>query len=551
MNNLFVLFASAFFSFNSTASDSLLTNTSIPIQLDCSNYRLFDFDLTHSTTGDFVQPVTFNEDTMFSVNEQDSLKNRIRVWADLGSETGELLFNRFDGLAYDGATFNREHMVYAGAELHFFQNRLQLRGGYHHLGSYSDRIEEKSTELSQRYNIVPQHRDIGEYGISECYYGVWKLALPHVSARGVVSKYGNWILLPISFDPVYFAGYRYTQDIDVSFSSDKIVLTSDCDFQDRFLNHLDFLNVNIYQFNASWDHSVSDRLTIGVRAKGNTDFLSRGFVSLHLENKINQDLMYWFEPGMWSNYEPIGEIGFGWKPQPGVKMDLSLKYAYKPGENVITYLSNLNTTTISVEQLRETKLQSSFEVGNILALPVHLRGWISIQKGSPEFTIIQTKQNRYIRQVQSENVVAGMGGRLYADLSFYNITINPWVQANMDMVGQLPESTPREFGIALSYVDGGNNPNRYNVSLTYREPYSLRVTMNGRSEAISSNSLLFCNLSVAVPFSSPIFSQHIKPTFLFQAGPVHLLHGSTRQTFHPLGSEIGPAFAAKMDVDFL
>lgn len=176
MNNLFVLFASAFFSFNSTASDSLLTNTSIPIQLDCSNYRLFDFDLTHSTTGDFVQPVTFNEDTMFSVNEQDSLKNRIRVWADLGSETGELLFNRFDGLAYDGATFNREHMVYAGAELHFFQNRLQLRGGYHHLGSYSDRIEEKSTELSQRYNIVPQHRDIGEYGISECYYGVWKLA---------------------------------------------------------------------------------------------------------------------------------------------------------------------------------------------------------------------------------------------------------------------------------------------------------------------------------------------------------------------------------------
>jgi hypothetical protein len=551
MINLFLLFTSTLFLSAPATSDSMLTNSSMLIQLDCSNYRLFDFDLTHSTTSDIVQPSTFKRDTMFSVNDQDSLQNRIRIWGDLGSETGELLFNRFDGIAYDGATFNREHMVYAGSELHLLQNRLQLRGGYHHLGSYSDGIEEKWTQLSQKYNIAPEHRDLGKFAISEYYYGVWKLELPHVTSRGILSQYGNWVLLPIAFDPVYFAGYRYTQDIDVSFSSDKIALSSYCDFQDRFLNHLDYLNVNIYQFNASWDHSVSDRLTIGVRAKCNSDYLSRGFFSLHCENKFNENLIYWFESGIWSNQEPVGEIGLGWKPQPGVKIDLSLKYAYKPGEKEITYLSYLNPTTLSVESLRETKMQSSVEIENLLALPVHFRGWISIQKGSPEYAITQTEKKQYIRQEQSENVIAGFGGRLYADLSFYKIMINPWVQANMDMVGQLSESIPRELGIAISYSDGGNNPNKYDISLTYREPYSLRVKMNGRSQTLSSNSLLFCNLSLAIPFASPIFSQHIKPTFQLQAGPFHLLHGMTRQSFHPFGSEIGPAFSAKMDVDFL
>jgi hypothetical protein len=551
MINLLSIFTSALFSFIPVASDSLLTNSSTLIQLDCSNYRLFDFDLTHSTTIDIVQPLTFKRDTLFSFNDQDSLKNRIRIWGDLGSETGELLFDRFDGVAYDGPKFNREHMVYAGSELHLLQNRLQLRGGYHHLGSYSDRIEEKISELSQRYSIDPRYRSVGSYGISEYYFGVWKLELPHVTTRGILSKYGNWILLPIAFDPVYMSGYRYVQDVDISFSSEKIVLSSDCDFQKRFLNHLDYSKVNAYTANASWDHSVSDRLTIGVRAKGNSNYLSRGFFSLHFENKVGDDLLYWFESGIWSNQEPVGEIGLGWKPQSGVKIDLSLKYAYKPGEKEITYLSYLNPTTLSVESLRETKMQSSVEVENILALPVHFRGWISIQKGSPEYAVTQTEKKRYICQEQSENVIAGFGGRLYADLSFYKIMINPWVQANMDMVGQLSESTPRELGIALSYSDGGNNPNKYNVSLTYREPYSLRVKMNGKSQTLSSNSLLFCNLSVVIPFMSPILSQHIKPTFQFQAGPVHLLHGLTRQAFHPFGSEIGPAFSAKMDVDFL
>lgn len=551
MINLFLLFTSALFLSNPVASDSQFANSSIPIQLDCSNYRLFDFDLTHSTTCDITQPFTFIQDTMFSTIAQDSLKDRIRTWADLGSETGEFLFCRFGGIAYDGPISNREHMVYGGAELHLLQNRLQLRGGYHHLGSYSDRIEGNLAAISQRYNIEPRHRDIGDYGISKYYFGVWKLELPHVSARGVLSDYGNWILLPIAFDPVYFAGYRYLQDIDVSFSSEKIVFSADYDIQKRYLNHLHSLKMNKYQFHGDWVHSVSDRLTIGVRAKGNSDFLSKYFFSLHLENKIGQDLMYWFESGAWSNQEPIGEIGLSWKPQPGVKMDLSLKYDYKPGEKEITYLSHLNPTTLSIEPLRDSKVQSSFEIGNILALPVHLRGWISLQNASSEYAITQTKQYRYIRQMQSESVIAGVGGRLYADFSLYKIAINPWVQANMNLAGQLSESTPRELGIALSYADGGNNPNRYKISLTYREPYSLRVKINGRSEVMSSNSLLFCDLSVSIPFSSPIFSQHIKPIFQFQAGPVHLLHGLIRQAYYPFGSEIGPAISAKMDVDFL
>jgi hypothetical protein len=261
--------------------------------------------------------------------------------------------------------------------------------------------------------------------------------------------------------------------------------------------------------------------------------------------------MYWFESGIWSNKEPIGEIGLSWKPQPGVKTDLSCKYSYKPGEKEITYLSYLNPTTLKIDPLRETKVQSTVEVGNILALPVHLRGWMNLQNGSPQYDIIQTKQYQYIRQMQSESVIAGVGGRLYADFSLYKIAINPWVQANMDLAGQLSESIPRELGIALSYADGGNNPNRYKVSLTYREPYSLRVKINGRSETMSSNSLLFCNLSVAIPFSSPIFPQHIKPIFLFEGGPVHFLHSLVRQTFHPFGSEMGPVFSARMDADFL
>jgi len=548
MNKIFFLILfSLTLAVQAAESDYQGTFAKSEIILDCSNYRIYDFDLTNKYTFDNTQPGTFTKDTIISQLSQDSTGYRINIWADLGSETGEPLFIRFQKSAT-----NKEHMVYAGSEMHLLKDKLQLRGGYHHLGSYSDRIDNKLIELTQHYGYSPKYQGTGSFGISEYYFGIWKLSLDNVNTRGIIRKYGNWVLLPVNYDPVYISGYRYAQDFSISGVSDIIMVNADINMQRKYLDHLHSESDDIFTYDFLWKHKISQLSNAGVECNGNTDADQGYLFRLYLDNKINENLGYYFKAGLWTSGEPQGECNVNWNPNCKLNMNFNMQYAYKPSQKTIHYLSADGPADIKFEPIRETRMMSFFECMRIFDAPLSCRGWTLFQAGSPEYAIIGGDSIRSIIVRQSDEFIAAMGGKINTQLHSpsKSFLMNSWIMGNCFFSGQLPEEVPFEAGSELSYVSGKNKENRYTVKLTYRTPYSVHVNVNGHDEIRESKQNLFMNLSIDVPFVSPLFSKHIKPAIRLSAGPVHLLH-DTRQAFHPYGADMGPAISAKMFIDLM
>jgi hypothetical protein len=317
----------------------------------------------------------------------------------------------------------------------------------------------------------------------------------------------------------------------------------------RYWNHYDYSDFKTAHVKATWNHKVSDNLTIGGEVESKSDYAPNILFSLNAESQINQEFSLLFKAGLWDNKEPDGSIGIQWQPLSDLKTDFSIRYNYNPGRKDFLYLSYLDSTLLIVKSAREKQINSSLEIANILKKPVHLRAWTNLKKGYNEYIISERPGNSSVYQSQRDEWFMGIGGKLYADLSIHRFDINPWAQGNLILAGELPEIFPFESGIDIKYTLTGSDPVIVNLSLIYRAPYNWQALKNGEKIELSTNPLLFSNLTITIPFISPIFAEHIKPLFLCQAGPIHLI-GDKREKTHPFGNEIGPVISAKIEAAF-
>lgn len=537
-----LLFFLNFLSF--AANDTLSSvNTKTEVMLDCSNYRIFDFNLTNKNNSDYSQPYTFILDTVFSFLSTDTSDFRLRAWGDLSSESGEPLFERFER-----AAANMEHMDYPGAEMHAFKNRLQIRGGYHHLGNYGDKILYESEKIANRYGYYPKYMEVGSYGISEYYVGTWKFTGNNSDARGIARKYGNWIYLPVKYDPVYVSGYRYSQDLGLKLADENFSAGVDFDRQKRYLDHLHSETVDVFSYDVMWKHEFSSSCDAGIMSKGKTENHHGYLFSMFLDNKINDVLSYSLKTGLWGNGEPEGECSIRWNPLEKLDMDLMARYAYEPSVKSINYLSGDGAAVINTESIRTSAVQSNLQYSKILNLPVSVRVWTLLQVGAPDYSVNYTDSVQLISISQSDDFIAAQGGRISVGIPITSIStqIDLWAQGNRFYCGELPEDIPFEAGLTAGYSGRKKDRSSFAFKLTYRSPYSVRI-----NETLESKSDLFLNLSLNVPFYSPFFTEHLKPEIRIEAGPIHLLHNTTRQVFHPLGSVMGPAISARLTVDLM
>ena len=545
MTNMFSLLASTLF-FSFSLPDSNEFSKSVYIPLDCSNYCLFNF--IQNSNEHNLTPVTYAEDTVFSRQEYSNKSNVLRLWADLGSESGEYLFSRLKG----ESAINREHMTFAGSEIDLLNNKIKLRGGFRHLGSYADRLENSFGILSSKYKQDLTYKDIGDYAISEYYFGAFKANFQNANIKGALFKYGNWVSQPVTYDPVYQSGYKYLQEVAITLPKTLLTLNSDLDFQKRYWNHRDHVDINNYFFDVKMKRQFTDNLSITGKVNSKSDNLTMNYFALIIENELTDKINWFLETGAWDNFKTSAIFWGGWEPVKNFKYDLTLKYKYKPGEIETIYWGLKSVTKYRSDPIYEKEMYSSIAYCNILQLPLHAQGWFDIKKGNEQYFINNNADTLEVTKGLSEELLVAVGGKIYADFELNNVAFKPWVQGNHFLKYKLPESFPFESGIEMSYEMKGSNPAKLGVSFTYRKPYRWRALKNGEPVILRTSSLLFSQISASVPFVSPIFTDNLKPSFQISAGPVHLLDvKEKRQKFHPLGSEMGPAIHAQINSDIL
>jgi hypothetical protein len=387
---------------------------SYPIFLDCSNYRFFDSNLNQKSNFDYTQSFSFISDTTFINNRKN---NSINLWANLASEIGEPLVSRING---EIPTYNREHMVFGGSEINLLQGKLQLKGGYNHLGSYSDSMEAQYFELISRYNKLPKHADIGDFGISENMFSICKINLPSISIRSVFDKYGNWILLPVFYDPIYQTGYAYLQDIRLSLKNDTISLSTNIDIADRYLDHDNPSNFNSFTLDLNWNHAFHKDFSIGTQIHSNSNYSQDFFLSLQSRLLLGSNLSLNTIAGFWEDMKGDGSIELQWLILPNFKSKLSMEYHYIPSENNFTYLGPTDTTIYSSNSFHQKQLNLFLECDSIVDLPIHLQTWFKVSKGYERYLISTNFDRILVTQGHFDKWLNGIGGKVYYDIELCN-----------------------------------------------------------------------------------------------------------------------------------
>lgn len=518
------------------------------IMLDAANYRLFNFDVTQKTEYDYTQSGTSLTDTVLTSRDSDSSSLiRISPWGHLASESGEPLFIRFKESAV-----NKEHITDAGCEVHAFNNTLQIKGGYLHLGSYSDRLESAFAALSGKYNIPVTYTNLGEYAISEYYYGLWKYSKSGVTMRGYGRMYGNWISLPVNYDPVYISGYRYNQTVSIAQPLDTLVIDVDVDMREEYPDHATKRENNVLDMSAVWSHRLTDNVSGVITVNRNTARSPEYSIKGDLYSSISEQWFIKAGAGFYSNIEPVYNGSLTWFPYSNMSIEGAVAYDYTPAYKPFVYTSFSNHSSIlDIRSVRSSQAFLKASVDTLFKLPLDIQGWVNVQYGYPEYAVNNgVKQYIIIRENKSFSTIAGARINGIFKVSKIPFEIAPWIQINKEFKGVLAENLPFESGLKIRYLSGTGIQNVYEASLTYRRPYSLHLVDDGIGVDRKSPELLLMNFHIRVPFISPILDNHLKPSIDFEFGPLHLINGK-RVQFHPYGNIAGPAVSVKAVLDVL
>lgn len=527
---------------------AIISGNNSVIMLDAANYRLFNFDVTQKSEYDFTQSGTSLTDTVFSSLYSDSSSLiRISPWGHLASETGEPLFIRFKENAV-----NKEHITDAGCEVHAFNNSLQIKGGYLHLGSYSDRLESAFTALSINYGIPVTFTNLGEYAISEYYYGLWKYSKAGVTMRGYGRMYGNWVSLPITYDPVYISGYRYNQLVFIAQHSDTLTMSVDVDMREEYPDHANKRENNVLDMNAIWSHRLAENVTGEIAVSKNTGRSPEYSIKGELLGAIAEKWYLKAGAGFYSTVEPVYNGSLTWFPYANMSIEGAIVYDYTPSYKPFVYRSVSNNMSIlDIQSVRSSRAFLRASVDTLFTLPLDVQCWLNVQYGNNEY-VVNNAKNQYVILRESKTYSCVAGARIYGNFKFSKIPfeVDPWVQINKEFKGLLAENLPFESGITIRYLSGKVLKNLYETSITYRQPYTINLIEDGRAIKRTSPELLFLNLHVRVPFISPLLDNHIKPSVDFEFGPLHFINGS-RVQFHPCGNIAGPAVSVKAVLDVM
>ncbi len=229
----------------------------IPFRLDGSNTILFNQEYPHqsynmystiygnpldrfpfSLLSDF-KPI--NSGNGNSQMKHDSLFHQEVTWK-LGSETGEMLFNAYEGINQE----NRDHFTSFATACTFPRSPLDFYFGYRYLDHYSDRFDKQWKKFKDK---MDQNMAFSSQGLAYEFSGGYNLSGPVATTTLKTISYKRWGATPYYFSPLFTSGYLLSPTLIFALPKSKLLIDFVFDYHKDFYDHIHYTEYTDEEWN--------------------------------------------------------------------------------------------------------------------------------------------------------------------------------------------------------------------------------------------------------------------------------------------------------------
>jgi hypothetical protein len=523
------------------SANEITTKSSSVLLLDGVNFREYSLSGLSDLKNLFYRPLTFIGDTM--ENHHDTMrlsKPHLTVLADLSSETGEPLFLRITG----SDSRNREHGTYGKLAFNLPGIHTLITGSYSHLGMYADRIEDFCSNYEQHRKSSLPFRDMGHYGVATYAYGQIKTTLRGALSNTLINRYGEWVVLPGLYNPLYKKGTAVSQSLKIPLNNSCISFAGMADQRKIYTDHNSSIKKIYYDLQADYSRKlfIDDMLAVNIglsNKKDNGDHF--GIQFRHIADVYRLSVA----AGVWNAGMPDADVKIEVPFFDSCVASLGYSLVYIPGEITIPQTIPLNVVTTGIDPLQYSQIRLSSTFRNFFRTPLSLEFWTDYKSEYQVYAIEPFGDTLSTQFTGSGDPIAAGGGTLKIVQNFRYVSLRAQCRGNLNFIGKPFEYVPYECGAGFTCFIGNTATIRTDFDLTFRGPVEWSALYAGRDSTTSSSQILFCNFGVTIPFILPILSSHLTPQIAIKGGPI-ALRPSGRQQYHPFGSPLGPLIAATL-----
>ncbi|HEX2957255.1 MAG TPA: hypothetical protein VHO70_10505, partial [Chitinispirillaceae bacterium] len=372
----------------SASANEIITRSSTVQLLDCVNFREYTLSGLSDLKSLMYRPLTFTTDTMESNIEKDttSFRPQLSVLADLSSETGEPLFLRVTG----GDSRNREHGTFGRVTLTVPKIHTQISGSYRHLGMYADRTEDFCTSYEQHRGSALPHRDMGHYGVAEYIIGKISSEIRRVSSKTTINRYGEWMVIPGLYNPLYKKGNAVSQSLKIPFNRNLLSLNGMADQRVLYTGHNSTVKKMYYDVQASYNRELfsSDSLSVNLHLSNEKNYGDHfGVQFSHFAAIYNLSVT----AGIWSAGMPDANVRFAVPFLDSSDVSLGYSFVYIPEEASIPQTTPLNVVTTRIDPLHYNQVRLSTNVRHCFRTPLSIELWTDYKSAYQTYSVDSTR----------------------------------------------------------------------------------------------------------------------------------------------------------------
>jgi hypothetical protein len=523
------------------SANDITSKSSSVLLLDGVNFREYSLSGLSDLKSLYYRPLTFICDTM--ENHHDTIrlsKPHLTVLADLSSETGEPLFLRITGRD----SRNREHGTYGKLALNLPGIHTKITGSYSHLGMYADRIEDFCSNYEKYRKSALPFRDMGHYGVATYAYGQISSMICGISSKTLINKYGEWVLIPGLYNPVYKKGTALSQTLHIPLKRSFISFDGMADQRKIYTDHNSSMKKIYYDMQTGYNREIFSEDTLAIKLRLSNEKIYGDHFGIQFKH-IADVYRLSVAAGIWSAGMPDADVKIEVPFFDSCIASLGYSLVYIPEEASIYQATQQNLVATGIDPLQYSQVRLSSVFRNLFRIPLSLELWTEYKSECQVYTINPFGDTLWTQFTGSDDPIAAGGGNLKMVQNFKYVSLRAQCRGTLNFIGKPFEYVPYECGAGFSCFIGSTATIKADFDLTFRGPVEWNALYIGKDSTISSPQILFCNFGVTFPFILPVLSSHITPQIAIKGGPI-ALRPSGRQQYHPFGSSLGPLIAATL-----
>lgn len=529
-------------------------DTYIPVHLDGYNTLLFNQEYPDQSLnmysiiyGNPLDRFPFSNLSRFhplnqgktdTLQQSDSLFHCEAV-ATIGGETGELMFNIYEGIEQE----NRDHFTTFVTGCSFPHSPLDLYFGYRYLDHYSDRFD----ELWRLYEDITDNKmAFSSQGLAYEFTGGYILSGPVAATALKTSSYKHWGLTPFNFSPLFRSGYLLEPSLIFGLPKSTLAIDFSFDYHKDYYDHINFVEYT----DEAWDITWQRRLQKGIIAQVHHQKDSRLSPSTCLQATLHDtvpNLFRWTLSGnVYGNLRPGASINVDYTQIPTLTINLNSGLHFIPKSREYTFWEVNQQVDYHTKKYETASLHASLRYNDTLFFPAEAAVWLHYNEKPLWETAEWTGGKVVIRQDTIANAERlTFGGKAAYRISLKDFSVTLW--GNMAVTPKDREirfSLPRDMGADIAYGRPESDSLYAAVAVENRDRTSLKYLSINENKLFEYTAPAQTSVSflLRIPFTLPFFENHLRTIFQTEAGPIRFLKEQRVQE-HPRGNLIGPAIS--------